>query len=88
MSSYGVRLQEDLKDFAGAKEWYEKFIHVDRFPRALVHLEHLLHDVLAEFVRTPKRRFDCSSSLLIKDMSAASAGLGIITRWGLMGVVY
>ena len=46
MSSYGVRLQEDMKDFAGAKEWYEKFIHVDRFPRALVHLEHLLHDVL------------------------------------------
>ena len=57
MSSYGVRLQEDLKDFAGAKKWYEKSIHADRFPKALVHLGALLHDGVGGIRKDPKEAF-------------------------------
>ena len=38
----GARLETDLKDIIGAKEWYEKSVRADHYPKALVHLGHLL----------------------------------------------
>ncbi len=44
--------------------------------------------VLVEFQRILNRHLDCSSSLLTKVLTKASVGLGIVTRWVLMVVVF
>lgn len=44
MDAFGARLEADLKDIIGAKKWYEKSVRADNYPKALVHLGHLLHD--------------------------------------------
>ena len=57
MDAFGARLETDLKDIIGAKEWYEKSVRADHYPKALVHLGHLLHDGKAGIPKDSKEAF-------------------------------
>jgi TPR repeat protein len=57
MDAYGARLEADLKDVIGAKEWYEKSVRADNYPKALVHLGHIYHDGKAGIPKDPKEAF-------------------------------
>ena len=57
MDAYGARLEADLKDVIGAKEWYEKSVRADNYPKALVHLGQIYHDGKAGIPKNPKEAF-------------------------------